>query len=94
MEGFAVVAKTSTELPPNIKEFSQIAAVIFSELYKSFPVGQNVDLVEVAKVLRISDINSTLPSGRSFNLVFINTLNLLIREGFVPPNSGHWNSVA
>ena len=77
------MAKTSTELPPNIKEFSQIAAVIFSELYKSFPVGQNVDLVEVAKVLGVSDINSTLPSGRSFNLVFINTLALLIREAFV-----------
>ena len=41
--------KTSIEAPPNIKEFSQIAAVIFSELYKSFPVGQNVVLLPVSE---------------------------------------------
>jgi NAD(P)-dependent dehydrogenase (short-subunit alcohol dehydrogenase family) len=75
--------KTATELPPNIKEFSEITAVIFSLLYESFPVDRNLDPIEIAKALKISDINANLPSGRSFNVVLIHTLGLLIREGFV-----------
>jgi hypothetical protein len=60
-----------------------MTAVIFSLLYQSFPVDRNLDPVEIATALRISDINANLPSGRSFNTVLIHTLALLIREGFV-----------
>ena len=73
----------AAELPANIKEFSEITAVIFSRLYGSFPVDRNLDPAEIAKVLGIPDINANLPSGRSFNAVLIHTLALLIREGFV-----------
>jgi hypothetical protein len=71
------------DIAANIKEFSEITAVIFSQLYESFPVGRNLEPVGIAKALGISDINANLPSGRSFNLVLINTLSLLIHEGFV-----------
>jgi hypothetical protein len=75
--------KAAAELPANIKEFSEITAVIFSQLYESFPVDRNLDPTEIARTLGISDINANLPSGRSFNVVLIHTLALLIREGFV-----------
>jgi hypothetical protein len=82
-----MVTKKSTdvpaELPPNIKEFNEIAAVIFSQLYEWFPTDRKLEPSEIAKVLGIDDINATLPSGRSFNNVFNATLALLVIEGFV-----------
>jgi hypothetical protein len=78
------MAKTpAAELPANIKEFSEITAMIFSLLYESFPLDRNLDPLEIATALGIRDINANLPSGRSFNTVNIHTLGLLIREGFV-----------
>jgi hypothetical protein len=75
--------KVPPGIPPNIKEFNEITAVIFSKLYDSFPVDRNLDPAEIAASLRVADINAPLPSARSFNLVLISTLGLLIREGFV-----------
>ncbi len=75
--------KPVPEPPPNIKEFSEITAVIFSQLYASSPVDRKLDLVKMANVPGLSNTNANCPSGRSFNDVFINTLGLLIREGFV-----------
>ena len=68
--------------PPNIKEFNEITAVIFSQLYGAFPVERDLDPAGIARVLGAST-STDLPSGRSFNTVFIHTLGLLIREGFV-----------
>jgi hypothetical protein len=70
------------DLPPNVKEFNEITAVIFAQLYQSFPIQRELDPIEVAKVLAISE-TAKLPSGRAFNEVFAHTLERLIREDFV-----------
>jgi hypothetical protein len=70
------------ELLPNIKEFNEITAVIFAQLYVSFPIDLKLEPVEVGKALGVSE-SSTLPSGRAFNEMFSHTLVRLIREGFV-----------
>jgi hypothetical protein len=70
------------DLPPNVKEFNEITAVIFAQLYPSFPVELKLDPVEVAKVLGVTE-TAKLPSSRAFNEVFEHTLMRLIREGFV-----------
>ena len=75
--------KTTVELPPNIKEFSEITAVMFSQLYESFPVDRNLNPAEIATALGVVDPLAPLPSGRSFNSVLISTLGLLIRESFI-----------
>jgi hypothetical protein len=74
---------SSPELPPNIKEFNEITAVMFSKLYESFPIDRRLDPDEIAAALGLSDRLANLPSGRSFNSVWISTLGLLTREGFV-----------
>jgi hypothetical protein len=70
------------DLPPNVKEFNEITAVIFAQLYHSFPIQRGLDPIEVAKVLGISE-TAKLPSGRAFNEVFAHMLERLIREDFV-----------
>jgi hypothetical protein len=70
------------DLPSNVKEFNEITAVIFAQLYPSFPLELRLDPAEVAKVLGITE-TAKLPSGRAFNEVFEHTLVRLIREGFV-----------
>jgi hypothetical protein len=72
----------NTELPPNVKEFNEITAVIFSMLYRSFPVARDLDQAEIAAVLGVAPL-ANLPSGRSFHYVFIGTLGLLLHENFV-----------
>jgi hypothetical protein len=74
---------TDLKLPPNMQEFNEITAVIFSQLYPAFPVGQNIDIDEVAKALGLPNRREMMPSGRPFNDIFINTLGWLIREEFV-----------
>ena len=41
--------KKPAELPPNIKEFNEITAVIFSKLYESFPLDRKLDPAEIAQ---------------------------------------------
>lgn len=80
-----MTAKTTkaTELPPNVKEFNEITAVIFSHLYQSFPVARDLSQAEIGRALGVPDATTALPSGQSFHLVFISTLGLLLHEGFV-----------
>src|SRR5450759_64339 len=70
------------DLQPNIKEFNEITAVIFAQLYVSFPADLKLEPAEIAKVLGVSETEK-LPSGRAFNEIFAHTLARLIREGFV-----------
>ena len=74
--------QSAPELRANIKEFNEITAVIFSQLYESFPVERDLDPAAIARVLGFST-SENLPSGRPYNTVFIHSLALLIREGFI-----------
>ena len=71
------MADSEASVPPNVKEFSEITAVIFYQLYASFPVDRDLNPDDVAGVLGVS-ISDILPSGRTFNIIFINTLGWLI----------------
>jgi hypothetical protein len=82
---------TASKLLPNMQEFNEITAVILSQLYKSFPIGQNINIDEVGKVLSLANRQQQMPSGRSFNEVFHSTLDWLINEEFVR-NLGHLSS--
>jgi hypothetical protein len=74
---------SNPKLPPNMQEFNEITAVIFGQLYDAFPVPQNVDIDQIAKVLGLADRQQQMSSGRPFNEVFVHTLGWLLREGFV-----------
>jgi hypothetical protein len=74
---------TGSELPPNMRDFNEITAVIFSKLFDAFPVARHINADEVAPVLGIADIREQMPSGRLFKEVFAITLDWMINEGFV-----------
>jgi hypothetical protein len=75
-------------LPPNIKEFNQIIAVIFAQLYIVHPLPKTLEPDEVAEVLGVAP-NATLPSGRPFNEVFAHTVVWLLHQGYIFSNGHH-----
>jgi hypothetical protein len=72
----------TSKLPPNIREFNDITAIIFSQLYISFPVPRSLSPDEIALLLAIKRTDQ-LESGRPFNEVFAHTLQRLIKEGYI-----------
>jgi hypothetical protein len=57
---------TMAETPPNIDEFNQIAALVFAQLYREFPVVVDIDKRAIAKALGVSETswdNYMLPSS-------------------------------
>src|SRR5262249_1823738 len=74
---------TISELPPNMQEFNEITAVIFSKLFDAFPVARKINPDEVAALLGLADLRQQMPSGRLFKEVFASTMDWLIREDFI-----------
>lgn len=74
-------------LPPNIQEFNEIVGVIFAQLYDAHPVDRNVHAEEVASTLGVSP-SVTLPSGRSFNVVFEATARWLHEQHYIQTTYG------
>ena len=73
------------ETPPNINEFNQIAALIFAQLYREFPVVVDIDRGAIAKALGVPEGdwgNHMLPSGRSFNDVLSGTIGWLMADNY------------
>ncbi len=73
------------ETPPNIDEFNQIAALVFAQLYREFPVVVDIDKGAIAKTLGVSETfwdNHMLPSGRSFNDVLGGTIGWLMADKY------------
>jgi hypothetical protein len=77
---------TASELPPNVREFNEITAVIFARLFNAFPIPSNIPPDKVADELGLADRQQEMPSGWTFNKVFVSTLDWLIAEGFVRPS--------
>jgi hypothetical protein len=74
-----------SETPPNINEFNQIAALIFAQLYREFPVVIDIDRPAIAKALGVSETNwgnYMLPSGRSFDAVLNGTIGWLKADNY------------
>jgi hypothetical protein len=74
---------TAAELPPNLQEFNEITAVIFSQLYLTFPARRAMDPNFAAHMLGLPDGRHEMPSGRAFEKLFAQTLQWLIDEGFI-----------
>jgi hypothetical protein len=73
------------ETPPNINEFNQIAALVFAQLYRAFPVVADIDREAIAKALGVSEenwANHMLPSGRSFNDMLSGTIGWLMADNY------------
>jgi hypothetical protein len=78
---------TDSKLPPNIEEFNEITAVIFGQLYNSFPKPTKVDPEAVASALGLQDRQARMSSGRTFYEVLSHTVQWLTNEDFI--RSGH-----
>jgi hypothetical protein len=54
----------AAELPPNIKEFNEITAVILAECYKSHPKATAVHVGRIAQMLGVSASDVMPQAGR------------------------------
>lgn len=72
------------ETPPNINEFNQIAALVFAQLYRAFPVEVDIDGEAIAKALGVEGNwgNHMLPSGRSFYDMLSGTIGWLMADNY------------
>src|SRR5262249_49702092 len=81
---------TASELPPNMQAFNEITAVIFSQLYRTFPTPRTMDPDFAAHMLglpgrrHLMEYDSLSPFEKSF----IHALQWLVDAGFVRCN-GH-----
>jgi len=68
------------EMPPNIDDFNKIAALVFAQLYREFPVPVDINREVIAKALGVPEKdwgNFMLPSGRSFATMLNTTIGWL-----------------
>jgi hypothetical protein len=68
--------------PANISEFNTITGIVFTQLYRQFPVAVDLDRAAVASAMGASSTH-VLQSGRPFTEVFAHSLNWLTNEGYV-----------
>jgi hypothetical protein len=73
---------TAPEVPSQMQEFNEIAAVILSEVFRTFPIARAIDPDRVADALGL-DRQQVMASAWPFDKVFASTLDWLIDEGFV-----------
>jgi hypothetical protein len=85
--GGSQMTDNAESMPPNIREFNEIAAVIFAQLYVHFPLPKDIPPEEVARVVGAS-MDTKLPSGRTFNEVCSHTLVWLARQGYIESYAG------
>jgi hypothetical protein len=85
--GSKAMTKESKAPPPpiNIAEFTTITGLVFTQLYKEFPVAVTIDQTAIESAMGVSAPSSShvLPSGKSFTEVFAHSLNWLRNEGYV-----------
>jgi|ERR1700722_15518277 len=73
------------ETPPNIDDFNKIAALIFTQLYREFPVPADIDIDAIAKALGAAEQdrgNFMLLSGRSFDAMLNKTIGWLYADKY------------
>ena len=73
---------TAPEVPSQMQEFNEIAAVILSEVFRTFPIARAIDPDRVADALGL-DRRQVMASAWPFDTVFVSTLDWLMNEGFV-----------
>jgi hypothetical protein len=81
------------ELPSNIQEFNTVAALVFGQLYKAFPV--RVDLINregIAEAMGFGGkewATHKLPSGRTLSEVMAYTISWLNVENYIHASGSH-----
>jgi hypothetical protein len=85
------------ETPPNIDEFNKIAALVFAQLYREFPVPVDINREVVAQALGVPEKgwgDFMLPSGRSFATMLNTTIAWLKADEYtMAPGSDPSKSV-
>ncbi len=79
-------------VPSNIEEFNKIAGLIFAQLYRAFPITEDIDRNAIAKAFDVSEgnwANHKLPSGRSFNDLLAHTIGWLRAEEYTKAFGSH-----
>ena len=71
-----------TPPPVNVSEFNTITGLLFTQLYRQFPVAVDVDRAAIESAMGVST-TYVLQSGRPFAEVFAHSLNWLSNEGYV-----------
>jgi hypothetical protein len=70
------------ELPARIKSFNTICALVFEELYETFPIGADLKFVDIiAKAPELEDMDAI--DIEASEEMFRHTLRWLEEEGFV-----------
>jgi hypothetical protein len=83
---------SATELPPNIQEFNIIAGLVFTQLYKPFPVRINLNREGIAEAMGVKGSNwaaHRLPSGRTMSEVIAYTISWLNVENYINSSGSH-----
>jgi hypothetical protein len=68
------------QTPANIDDFNKIAALVFAQLYREFPVPVDINREVIAKAMDVPEKdwgNFVLPSGRSFAAMLNTTIGWL-----------------
>jgi hypothetical protein len=79
------------ETPPNIDDFNKIAALVFAQLYREFPIPVDIDRAGIAKALGVEKdwANFMLPSGRSFDAMLNATVGWLKADEYTIASGHH-----
>jgi hypothetical protein len=68
------------QTPPNIDDFNKIAALVFAQLYREFPVPVDINRAVIARTLGAPEKDwgsFMLPSGRSLDVMLSPTIGWL-----------------
>jgi hypothetical protein len=80
------------EVPLNIQEFNTIAGLIFAQLYKAFPVVEDIDRAGIAKAMGVVGNDWSkhkLPSGLTFSDLLAHTVSWLSVEDYTRAAGAH-----
>jgi hypothetical protein len=79
-------------VPSNIEEFNKIAGLIFAQLYRAFPVAEDIDRNAIANAFEVAEGNwatHKLPSGRNFSELLAHTIGWLRVEEYTKAFGSH-----
>ena len=80
------------QTPANIDDFNKIAALVFAQLYREFPVPVDINREVIAKAMDVPEKdwgNFVLPSGRSFAAMLNTTIGWLKADEYTIASGHH-----
>jgi hypothetical protein len=74
---------TDPQLPPNMRDFNEITALILGQLYTSFPIPMKLDEDALASALGLQNRHAPMSSERPFDHLLSHTVQWLTNEDFI-----------